>query len=575
VILLQGHGLSFSAGTKSLFKDIDFTVNEGDKIGLVGHNGAGKSTLLAILSGELEQETGDISRRKDLYLETVEQFLSPELEDLTLLGAVIDKLSPEERDYSAYKAEKLLHSLGFKQEEFDYRIGDLSGGQQNRLMFARAVINEPNLILFDEPTNHLDMKTLVFFEQYLQGMKTAFVIISHDRSFLDTVTHRTIFLRDERLYEFSLPYSDAKQALADHDDAAAQKLKQEEKTIKQLTASAKRLATWGKVYDNEDLAAKAKNMEKRIERLEAEKTFVTRGSGLKLELDLKESKANRALQVEQEHIVSPDSEPLFFVRDFYLKPGDRVALLGHNGAGKSTFIRELVEAFNQRATGSIRFNPKSELGYYDQELEHLDPGHTLLSYLREACHRGTETEYKAGLIHAGFKYADHDKKVGGLSGGEKARLMFLAIRINQPNFLILDEPTNYIDIQGKEELEAQILETNATVLITSHDRRFVDNITNRYVMIKDGGLVELNRPSEFYESLLGHVNKPDSQAEHIPRVGSTTADDGSEEQLLAQLIELEEKLEADLNRKAKFQKPAKQEAWRKDIERLKQQLDNI
>ena len=571
MILLQGNGLSYSAGTKNLFQDVSLSINEGDKIGLVGHNGAGKSTLLAILAGGLEQEAGDISRRKDLNLETVEQFLPTDLEEQSLLSCVLVKLPTEERDYSAYKAEKLLHSLGFSNEEFEYRVADLSGGQQNRLMFARAVITEPNLILFDEPTNHLDMKTLVFFEQYLQSMKTAFVIISHDRSFLDAVTMRTIFLRDERLYEFSMPYSDAKQALADHDEAAAEKLKQEEKTIKQLTASAKRLATWGKVYDNEDLAAKAKSMEKRIEKLEAEKTFVTRGSGLKLELDVKESKANRALQVEAKQVVSPDNDPLFFIEDFYLRPGDRVALLGHNGAGKSTFIRELVAAFSEKATGSIRFNPQCELGYYDQELEHFDAGHSLLSYLREACHRGTETEYKAGLIHAGFKYADHDKKIAVLSGGEKARLMFLAIRINQPNFLILDEPTNHIDIQGKEELESQILETNATVLITSHDRRFVDNITNRYVMIKNGQLMELNHPKEFYQLLLGNTERPKSPG--VSRDTPASVDAVGEEQLLAQLIELEEKLEADLNRKPKFQKPAKQEAWRLQIEQLKNQLD--
>jgi ATPase subunit of ABC transporter with duplicated ATPase domains len=480
------------------------------------------------------------------------------------------KLPTEEQEFSAYKAEKLLHSLGFSEAEFEFRVGDLSGGQQNRLMFARAVINEPNLILFDEPTNHLDMKTLVFFETYLKKMKTAFLIISHDRSFLDGVTQRTVFLRDQRLYEFSMPYSEAKQALAEHDEAAAQKLKQEEKTIKQLTASAKRLATWGKVYDNEDLAAKAKSMEKRIEKLEADKTFVSRGSGLKLELEVKESRANRALQVELHEIIAPDQKSLFSIEDFYLRPGDRVALLGHNGAGKSTFIRQLVEAYDQESRGSIRFNPQCELGYYDQELSTLAPTHNLLSYLREACHRGTETEYKAGLIHAGFKFSDHDKKVAVLSGGEKARLMFLAIRINQPNFLLLDEPTNHIDIQRKEELEDQILESNATVLITSHDRTFVDNITTRYVMIQNQQLVELNYPHEFYQLLL------DSKQSQTPKAHQTSAitdQADNEEEWLAQLIELEDKLEADLQRKPKFQKTARHEEWRAAIKSLKAQLD--
>lgn len=568
MILLQCRGLTHSAGTKPLFSDLSFAINEGDKIGLVGHNGAGKSTLLSLLNGA-EADSGEISHRQDLHLETVEQFLSPDLATDTLLTCLVKKLPADEQEFSTYKAEKLLDSLGFSPQEFSYPVGDLSGGQQNRLMFARAVINEPNLILFDEPTNHLDVKTLVFFEHYLQQMSAAFLIISHDRSFLDGVTKRTFVLRDERLYEFAMPYSRAKEALEAQDAAAVEKLKQEEKTIKQLSASAKRLATWGKVYDNEDLAAKAKSMEKRIEKLEAEKTFVSRGSGLKLELDVKESKANRALQVERHSVIAPDDTSLFSIEDFYLRPGDRVALLGHNGAGKSTFIRQLVDAYQEESTGSIRFNPQCEMGYYDQELELLDSDHDLLTWLRYACTRGQEGDYKAGLIHAGFQFKDHTKKVSVLSGGEKARLMFLSIRINQPNFLLLDEPTNHIDIQGKEELESQILESNATVLITSHDRTFVDNIATRYVMIDQGRLFELNSANDFYRQL---IDQPKVQASPKEETSSSPDISTSEDELLTELISLEEKLEADLNRKEKFQKPARQAEWRARIKQLQAQL---
>lgn len=573
MVLLQCHGISHSVGTKSLFTDLSFAINEGDKIGLVGHNGAGKSTLLSLLAGT-EPDSGELSYRQDLRLETVEQFLSDDLLDDTLLQSLVRKLPLDEQDFSAYKAEKLLTSLGFCEGEFQYRVADLSGGQQNRLMFARAVINEPTLILFDEPTNHLDMKTLVFFENYLKAMQAAFLIISHDRSFLDAVTDRTFVLRDERLYEFAMPYSEAKSALEAQDEAAAEKLKQEEKTIKQLTASAKRLATWGKVYDNEDLAAKAKSMEKRIEKLEADKTFVSRGSGLKLQLDVKESRANRALQVEQHKVYSPDQNELFFIEDFYLRPGDRVALLGLNGAGKSTFIRELVKAYSDQATGSIRFNPQCEMGYYDQELEQLDAGDDLLSWLRKACHRGTEADFKAGLIHAGFHYQDHEKRVPVLSGGEKARLMFLSIRINQPNFLILDEPTNHIDIQGKEELEAQILDSNATVLITSHDRTFVDNIATRFVLIESGVLRELNSPEEFYQLLLQDT-AAQGKTKRTEQNTVANVDASSEDELLQQLIALEDKLAADLARKPKFQKPARQAEWQQQIEQLQARLDNL
>lgn len=575
--LLQCHNVGHSVGNRQLFRELSFSINEGSKVGLVGHNGAGKTTFLSILSGTLESDEGDISRSNQLQLETVEQFLPVELQQQQLLACLLDKIPAEDRDFSLYKAEKLLGIMGFSVNEQAYLVGDLSGGQQNRLMFARAVINEPNLILFDEPTNHLDMKTLVFFEQYLQAMAASFVIISHDRAFLDAVTDRTVFLRDERLYEFSLPYTKAKKALQDHDESAAQRLKQEEKTIKQLSESAKRLATWGKVYDNEKIAAKAKTMEKRIEKLEESKTFVSRGPGLSLTLDMQGSRANRALQVEQHDVLSPDNKILFHIEDFYMRPGDRVALLGHNGAGKTSFIHQLTRSFAAGDSQTIRFNPQCELGYYDQEIERLDSTHSMLESLRANCVKGTETDFKAGLINAGFPYADMDKKVGVLSGGEMARLMFLIIRINRPNYLILDEPTNHIDIQGKEELEAQIIESNATVLITSHDRSFVDNIAERYLVIQNGKLVEINDPTTFYRETLqrtSHASSNDSvAAPSAIKVPVAKQADSSEEALLARLIDLEDKLAADLERKPKFQKLRLQAAWRLEIEDLQQQLD--
>ena len=183
-------------GTKTLFRELDLTINTNDRIGMVGHNGCGKSTLLSILEGALPPDAGDISRNKALHLETVEQFISPALLDLTLIEALVSKLPEEEKITSRYMAEQLLTQLGFSEHEHAFRVADLSGGQQNRLMFARAIITEPNVILFDEPTNHLDLSTLLIFENHLKSMRAAFLLISHDREFLDSVTNRTVFLRD-------------------------------------------------------------------------------------------------------------------------------------------------------------------------------------------------------------------------------------------------------------------------------------------------------------------------------------------------------------------------------------------
>jgi ATP-binding cassette subfamily F protein 3 len=254
-----------------------------------------------------------------------------------------------------------------------------------------------------------------------------------------------------------------------------------------------------------------------------------------------------------------------------MKPGDRVALLGHNGAGKTSFINQLTDHYSKGIRETIKFNPQCEMGYYDQEIERLNPTNSMLESLRANCEKGTEADFKAGLIRAGFPYADMDKLVSVLSGGEKARLMFLIIRINRPNYLILDEPTNHIDIQGKEELEAQIIESEATVLITSHDRRFVDNIAQRYVVIENGKLIELNDPSSFYQQAL--QRNPHSPAAPSSDTNNKPNEAHSGEDLLARLVELEDKLAADLERKPKFQKPRLQESWRVEIDDLQRRLD--
>lgn len=575
VPLLQGHRISHSLGTKTLFKSLDIYINEGDKIGLVGHNGSGKSTLLAILSQELDADEGEISRNRGLQLEVVEQFINPALSDQSLAKALADKLPAEEKDFNQYRVEQLLAELGFSPAEYEYRVSDLSGGQQNRLMFARAVINTPNLILFDEPTNHLDLNTLLFFERFLQQLDAGFLLISHDRQFLDAVTERTVFLRDERIYNFNLPYTAAKKHLDAQDNAAKARLKEEEKAIKSLTVSAKRLATWGKVYDNEKFAAKAKSMEKRIEKMKVNKTFVGQDSKLHLDLEMQTARANRMLHINRRDILSPGTKPapLFHIEEFFIRPGDRIALLGHNGTGKTTLIKLIMEQFTTDRDGDfVKFNPQCEIGYYDQEINEFDTSMNLVETLRARCHRGSETDYKTALIRAGFAYRDITKKVAVLSGGEKARLMFLIIKINQPNFLILDEPTNHIDIQGKEQLEQQILATQATILVTSHDRRFIDHIADRFVLIEDQKLIEISSPDSFYQANTSQNSRVNNtMTTNITTPGPITDEDS----ILERIIELETLIAEDHARKIKFQKPKMQAEWDIELKNLNTLLISI
>lgn len=574
--LLTCSSLSHTVANQKLFNDIHLSIHDQDRIALVGHNGSGKSSLIALLNQQAEPDEGRIALKRGLRFETVEQFLPVDLEDCTLFEAVQQKIegNPNMHDY---QATLLLQELGFQESEFDFKVKHLSGGQKNRLMFARAVISEPELVFLDEPTNHLDLDTILFFENYFKtSLKCAFLLISHDRHFLDAVTTRTLFLRDQRLYAYNLSYTPAKKELEAHDAAALEARRQEEKKIESLRASAKRLATWGKVYDNEDLARKAKSMEKRIERMEQDKTFVSKGSGLQLDLNFTESKSKQMLAVHQQTIAfnrgRPNAKELFTIDSLVLNPGDRIALLGSNGCGKTTFIRTVMDMFALDAVNRIgfSFSPQAKVGYYDQELEQLDSSKTMIEMVRDRC-EGHDADLRRQLIHAGFPYGDHQKEVRVLSGGEKARVLFLILKINSPNFLILDEPTNHIDIQGKEELEEQLMASQATVLITSHDRRFVETITNRFLWVHEGQLEEIHDPQIFYQAT---ASQNDEQTASMTSSAGESPALNDSEILMEKIIVLEEKLEADLQRKPKHQKPKLQEQWRQELEQYYAQLES-
>lgn len=602
-VLLSCRNLSHSAGTKTLFRDVSLSVSRGDKVGLSGHNGCGKSSLLKMLAGDthpegVAAEEGEISRRQGLRLAMVEQFLPRAEMPLSVHDSVLAKIPAAERDTQGYRAALTLSSLGFSEDRFDLKVGDLSGGQLNRLMLARVLVGEPDLLLLDEPSNHMDLATLDMLERYLaEEIPCAFLLVSHDRTLLDSVTNRTLIMRDEQIYAFDLPYSAARQALTEMDIAAASSRADEEKKIARLRASARRLAIWGKVYDNEKLARKAKNMEKRVARLEQVKTFVSRGSGLSLSLDSREARSNRMLRISGVTVTPPGvpDVPLFNIDELIIRPGDRVALLGHNGCGKTSLLALITDSYRQvRASGdfsgeALSFSPQAELGYYDQELNEVagDGDQTMLEFLRAGtC--AQEATLRNGLINAGFAYLDHDRRVNVLSGGERARLMFLMLKLNRPNFLIMDEPTNHIDIDGREELEDQLAESDATLLMTSHDRRFIDNVANRFLLVANGVLGEIAEPDIFYQAAA--ASREDAGIE-IGRTGTAAVSDvgsvvsadagfpgvsaelSAAEDLLERIVELEELLAADLARKPRFQKPDRQAGWRAELDALNARLE--
>ncbi|BET98289.1 ABC-F family ATP-binding cassette domain-containing protein [Xenorhabdus taiwanensis] len=571
--LIHCNKVNFSINSKPLFNHLSITIKENDKIALVGYNGTGKTHLLKLLAGIEKPDDGVIEYANGLRLEMVSQFIDDALLEMTLFESISQKVKQID-EYGDYKAVSMLYDFGFQDADFNTKVADLSGGQKTKLMFAMSAIVEPDIILFDEPSNHLDANTLRFFEDYFnKSLKSAFIIVSHDRNFLDNVTNQTIFLRDLQLTAFSLPFSQAFTALQEKDEADALRLKAEEKNIQRIQESAKRLALWGKIYDNEKFARKAKSMEKRVEKLEKSKTKITEGETYRLSLDADSIKSKNMLQIGERWIdYHQDGQfnPLFSINGLYIRPGDRIALLGDNGVGKSTLIHTLVEDYN-KATNT--FSPQCNLGYLDQELEKIPLNESIFDAVRNNTPNIDDITCKQQLIAAGFKYADFNQLVGRLSGGERSRLMFLILKLNKHNFLILDEPTNHLDIFGKMELENELINNEMTILITSHDRAFIDNVANRFWLIKNGKLEEITS-SEGYYQFLNEKMIPDQKAVVKDQ---ESALDGSEvladeEEILQRIVVLEQNLAQDLARKPKHQKPKNQESWRKEIKKLYEML---
>ncbi|WP_037338910.1 ABC-F family ATP-binding cassette domain-containing protein [Saccharospirillum impatiens] len=565
--------LSYQAGSKPLFDGLSLSINSGDRIGLVGHNGCGKSTLLRLIQGELSPDAGRINRQRGVKVGIVEQFLPESLEQVPVQDAVLNQLTEDQRLTESYRVDALLAQLGFEPALLQRPLAALSGGQKNLVLFARAVIQEPELLLLDEPGNHMDSKAMYFLKRYLSLPEVpAFLMISHDRDLLDSVCKQTIWLRDERAYDFSVAYSDSRIALQDLDEAAQKTRDAEEKELDKLRVSAKRFALWGKIHDNEKFARKAKSIEKRIDKLEDDVTFVSQGSGLSLTIDPDFLKTKQVFVFEQETIHSPDDRPLFSIADLNFRPGDRIALLGINGSGKSSCIEALMRTYRTEIGEQTRtrFNPNVKIGYFDQELAQFNEPIGIADWVRQNSTAGEES-IKRALIQWGFPYLEQNRQVNVLSGGEKARILLMTFQLDQPNFLIMDEPTNHIDLQGKETLEEDLKQHGLSLLFTSHDQRFIENVATRYWWIHNGVLVEVHDPSGYFQSM-NSLPDPDSSVEQTRTVTSTEATvpnvESDEERLLSRIVELEDLLKQDQDRKPKFQKPKKQEEWRLELAML-------
>jgi len=494
---------AFHYGATPVFTNISLQL-DGTRTALAGENGAGKSTLLKCLTGELELTSGRLVRSRGAKIGYVPQETPAGLDALTV-REVLQRALIADDGSEDWKVDLLFDDFGVDPAWADKRFGELSGGWQRLFLIAGAArLSEPDLLILDEPTNYLDLANINTLESWLEaGKRLPLLVVSHDRAFLERTTERTVFLRSDGAHAFNAPFMRAREELLRRDAADAQRRALEGKEIERLEKVAARYKRWGIFNDKFDRRRKA--TEKRIEKLETDRTGAYIARERKLELNEGEMDARIALRLRALDVTIPDgTRKLFQVEALTVAVGDRIAVLGVNGAGKSMLLNAIAAAWDPRlehydGKAAIRFNPAVRLVHFDQRMRDLPLKMTLLDYVTEA--KGvTAKAANALLAKAGFGHVRIHGPIALLSHGERARLIFLKLKLMGPNFYLLDEPTNHLDIEGQEALEEQLDESEVTCLLVSHDRHFTRAAATRFLEVRKGKLVEVNDPEDFFAS---------------------------------------------------------------------------
>jgi ATPase subunit of ABC transporter with duplicated ATPase domains len=483
-----------------LFSNLNLVIGAGDRIGLVAANGAGKSTLLRCIAGAHDPSDGAVKRARDVRVGHVEQELPPGLMQASLHDAVRSDLP--ETDH--WRADLVLDEFGAPANLRERPLAQLSGGWRRLAMLARTWVDDPDVLLLDEPTNHLDLSKILMLETWLNALpkEIAVVVASHDRSFLDTTTNRTLFLRPERSQLYAMPYSRARAALDEADASQARRFEEDIKTAQQLRRQAAKLHNIGVNSGSDLLTRKTRQLKQRAERLEtaARPAHEERPSGA-IRLAHRASHAKVLMSFHDAHVQTPDGAPLFRTGKLFIRQGDRIVLLGANGAGKTCFLRLMKSAIDRETPeDAVKATPSLVLGYGDQGLAELASDDTPLGAVTRPFDIGDQRA-RALLAGAGVGILAQEKPIGLLSGGQKARLAMLVLRLARPSFYLLDEPTNHLDIEGQEALEAELVREEASCLLVSHDRSFVRAVGTRFWIIDRRRLVEADGPEDYFASV--------------------------------------------------------------------------
>ncbi len=601
MIVLSASNITKAYGTDVILQDVNFHVNNGDRIGLVGRNGAGKTTLLNMITGNSQPDEGRIFISSDTkigYLKQRDNFLpdSTVMEEIQKTFDGVKRLEAEIADTAdqitadpgnenlinrldrlqqeferrggyTYRSEAagILTSMAFGPETYDKPIKTLSGGERTRLALAALLLEKPQLLILDEPTNHLDIGMLKWLEQYLASYKGSMIIVSHDRYFLNKSVNRIFEIEHHRLRVYEGNYDQFAEKKRQLREAEMRAYENQQREIRRQEDIIRHMKERG----TEHLAKRARSREKRLDMVDRLEKPETSEGRMKIQFTQDFQSGSDVIMTEElkKSFARKNGRRILFDHvNMDIKKGEKICIVGRNGIGKTTLLK-LIMREQLPDSGRIKIGHNVTFGYYDQGQLLLNPSNTVLEEMKETYRLYTDTSMRSLLGRFLFKGDDVFVRVGDLSGGEKARLSLLKLMLGGANTLLLDEPTNHMDIESKEVFEDALAEFPGTAVIISHDRYFLQKIPDRILELTPDGIVEYLGKYDYYMEKKSSIQSGKRYLENMALQEHQT----EEKELSSEELRRKKKAEeAAARRKARDR-----EKLEEDIAELEKQIDDL